>query len=70
MVKTKIRCSGCGRRIPATVSDAVVYKLDEKDKKRFYHQRAACLAVAQIMVMARPPTTWRMTFRHVDAGAN
>lgn len=64
--RTRLRCSGCGKRIPTSEPDLVLQR-DGSERRRFYHQR--CVAAAQKVVLS-DPAVWFMHVRHVDAEAN
>jgi hypothetical protein len=67
--KKRIKCAGCGRRIPDSVPDVMVRKLDQEHKRRFYHQKPTCMGAAKALLLS-DPTVWRITFRHIDPEAN
>lgn len=64
--RTRTRCSGCGKRIPASEPDLVLRR-NGSEKQRFYHQR--CLAAAQQVVL-NSPAVWFLMSRFVNAEAN
>ena len=66
MSRSKIRCSGCRKRIPDHEPDVVLRPLDG-GIGRYYHTR--CTGAA-LKLVTETPAAWRMTVRHVEEMAN
>jgi hypothetical protein len=64
--RTRTKCSGCGRRIPAGEPDLVLRKFGS-ERRRFYHQR--CLEAAERVAMSSPDL-WVLTNRYVQGEMN
>lgn len=62
----RIKCSGCGRRMPACEPNLVLRK-DGSERRRYYHER--CFGFAQKLILS-DPALWWMTHRHVDGELN
>jgi hypothetical protein len=66
------RCAGCKRRIPRSEPDLILRCMDPENPVRTalklaYHVRCRGAALERITAA---PALWRMTYRHVEAGAN
>lgn len=64
--RNRVKCSGCGKRIPSSEPDLVLQRCGS-EKKRFYHQR--CFEAAQRLVTGEPDL-WFMSIRHIDGEMN
>lgn len=64
--RTRTKCSGCGRRIPASEPDLVLQR-NGAERRRYFHQR--CFEAAQRLVMG-DPAVWVLTNRYVDEELN
>ena len=66
MSRSRIRCSGCRKRIPDHEPDVVLRRLGGGGR-RYYHTR--CTGAA-LELVAETPEAWLMTVRHVEEMAN
>ena len=71
--KTRPRCAGCKRLIPAHEPDLLVRKLSEENPRLValtvrFHERCAPAAVDYIT--ERPAAMYRITHRYIDGERN
>jgi hypothetical protein len=66
MSRSRVKCAGCGKRIPTSEPDLVLRK-DGSEARRFYHER--CFVAARRRVLATPDL-WFMTHRYIDGRTN
>jgi hypothetical protein len=66
VIRSRIKCAACKKRIPDHEPDVVLRKL-EGGARRYYHAR--CTAAA-LELVTDTPDAWCMIVRHVEEMAN
>lgn len=72
MIRPKVKCAACEKRIPESEPDVMLRRLDAPghtpgERVRYYHTRCTESALE---LAASAPEAWLMTVRHVQEALN